>query len=42
MIQQEFTEDDLDALVQGWSDKLVRCGEGDQKWGMFFAKKSFS
>jgi len=36
---KEFSEDDLDSLIQGWSDKLVRCGDGDQKWGLFFAKK---
>jgi phosphoethanolamine N-methyltransferase len=30
---------DYDYLVQGWKDKLVRCEQGDQKWGFFYAEK---
>ena len=25
--------------VQGWRNKLVRCGDGDQAWGLFIANK---
>ena len=41
-LHQEFSLDDLDSLITGWSDKLVRCADGDQKWGMFFARKPVS
>lgn len=37
--QKEFSKNDLDALIKGWGEKLVRCADGDQKWGMFFARK---
>ncbi|TMW60908.1 hypothetical protein Poli38472_000950 [Pythium oligandrum] len=36
---QETSEEDFDAIVSGWKSKLVRCAEGDQKWGLFYAKK---
>jgi phosphoethanolamine N-methyltransferase len=31
---------DYDYLVNGWKDKLVRCDEGDQRWGLFYAEKA--
>jgi len=30
---------DFNYIVDGWEAKLVRCGEGDQKWGLFYGKK---
>ena len=38
-ILQEFSESDYDAIVDGWKDKQVRCGQGDQRWGLFYAEK---
>lgn len=34
-----FSLEDYNAIVQGWNDKLRRCGKGDQKWGLFYAEK---
>lgn len=36
---KETSEQDFDDIVNGWKAKLVRCGEGDQKWGLFYAEK---
>ncbi|KAK7505822.1 hypothetical protein BaRGS_00003093 [Batillaria attramentaria] len=36
---QEFCEEDYNYIVNGWKDKLVRVGEGDQRWGLFYAEK---
>jgi len=36
---QEFSEKDYTDLVTGWQDKIRRCGNGDQKWGLFYAEK---
>jgi len=36
---EEFSQEDFDYIDQGWSDKLVRCNEGDQAWGLFTATK---
>ncbi|KAF4323930.1 hypothetical protein BBO99_00002355 [Phytophthora kernoviae] len=35
----ETSEQDFKYIVDGWEAKLVRCGEGDQKWGLFYGKK---
>merc|ERR1712168_797539 len=35
----EFSQEDFDYIDQGWNDKLVRCSEGDQAWGLFTATK---
>jgi len=35
----EFSQEDFDYIDQGWEDKLVRCKEGDQAWGLFTATK---
>ncbi|KAI0226388.1 Phosphoethanolamine N-methyltransferase [Lamellibrachia satsuma] len=37
---KEFSQTDYDAIVNGWKDKLVRCGQGDQRWGFFYAEKA--
>jgi len=35
----EFSQDDYDAIMGGWSNKIVRCNGGNQKWGLFIADK---
>ncbi|KAF5767525.1 putative phosphoethanolamine N-methyltransferase [Helianthus annuus] len=35
----DFTEEDYNDIVGGWKAKLVRTGSGEQRWGLFFAKK---
>ena len=35
----DTTQEDYDDIVNGWSAKIVRCGDGDQKWGLFMATK---
>jgi len=37
---KEFSQKDYDAIEGGWSDKLVRSDEGDQKWGLFYGVKA--
>ncbi|KAG6616327.1 Phosphoethanolamine N-methyltransferase [Phytophthora cinnamomi] len=27
-------------IVDGWEEKIVRCGDGDQKWGLFYGRRS--
>ncbi|XP_017572374.1 phosphoethanolamine methyltransferase isoform X1 [Pygocentrus nattereri] len=34
---QEFSQEDYDAVVNGWTEKLQRCEAGDQRWGLFYA-----
>ncbi|XP_069036450.1 phosphoethanolamine methyltransferase isoform X2 [Lepisosteus oculatus] len=36
---EEFSEDDYNAIVTGWRDKLQRCEMGDQRWGLFYAER---
>ncbi|XP_064611042.1 uncharacterized protein LOC135475181 isoform X2 [Liolophura sinensis] len=35
----EFTEDGYNTIVNGWKDKLRRCGMGDQRWALFYGEK---
>jgi len=35
----EFSREDLEYLVSGWKSKVARCLQGDQRWGLFIAKK---
>lgn len=35
----DFTEEDYNDIVGGWKAKLVRTGSGEQRWGLFLAKK---
>lgn len=39
-LKQDFSEEDFEYLVEDWDTKIVRCGNEDQKWGLFHAKKS--
>ena len=41
LLFQEFSEEDFSYLIDGWTTKLERCARGDQKWGLFQAKKLF-
>lgn len=34
-----FSEADFKYIEDGWKSKLVRCGAGDQAWGLFTATK---
>ncbi|UJR33599.1 hypothetical protein I4U23_021036 [Adineta vaga] len=36
---QEFSKDDYEHLIEGWHSKLERCAKGDQRWGVFHARK---
>ncbi|KAL8604016.1 hypothetical protein ACOMHN_039060 [Nucella lapillus] len=36
---KEFSEEKYDSIVDGWKAKVVRVGEGDQRWGLFYAEK---
>lgn len=36
---RDFSAEDYDAIVSGWQDKLVRVGQGEQRWGLFLATK---
>ncbi|XP_063045662.1 phosphoethanolamine methyltransferase [Engraulis encrasicolus] len=36
---QEFSQEDYDAIVNGWTEKLQRCEMGNQRWGLFYATK---
>eukprot|EP01083_Nonionella_stella_P287532 978750_1 len=35
----EYTEKDYHYIVSGWKSKVVRCNDGDQKWGSFIGYK---
>ncbi|XP_008278560.1 phosphoethanolamine methyltransferase isoform X2 [Stegastes partitus] len=36
---KEFSEEDYFAIVNGWKEKLERSNSGDQRWGLFHAKR---
>ncbi|KAI1898360.1 hypothetical protein AGOR_G00071520 [Albula goreensis] len=36
---EEFSEEDYNAIVTGWKEKLQRCEKGDQRWGLFYAER---
>jgi phosphoethanolamine N-methyltransferase len=35
----DFTQEDYDAIVDGWNAKLKRSSVGEQRWGLFMATK---
>ncbi|PSR96525.1 Phosphomethylethanolamine N-methyltransferase [Actinidia chinensis var. chinensis] len=37
---QDFSEEDYNDIVGGWNAKLVRSSSGEQRWGLFIAKKN--
>ncbi|XP_020779173.1 phosphoethanolamine methyltransferase isoform X2 [Boleophthalmus pectinirostris] len=36
---QEFSVEDYYAIINGWQEKLERSKSGDQRWGLFLAKR---
>jgi phosphoethanolamine N-methyltransferase len=36
---KEFSSEDYQHLIEGWHGKLQRCAKGDQRWGVFRARK---
>ncbi|KAF9671313.1 hypothetical protein SADUNF_Sadunf12G0034400 [Salix dunnii] len=36
---QDFSEEDYNDIVGGWKAKLIRSSSGEQRWGLFIAKK---
>ncbi|XP_066525502.1 phosphoethanolamine methyltransferase isoform X2 [Hoplias malabaricus] len=36
---EEFSQEDYDAIIRGWTEKLQRCEAGDQRWGLFYASR---
>ena len=34
---QQFSQEDFDAIVSGWNNKLKRVADGEQRWGLFQA-----
>ncbi|XVF12206.1 hypothetical protein REPUB_Repub08aG0094700 [Reevesia pubescens] len=36
----DFSQEDYDDIVGGWKAKLIRSSLGEQKWGLFLAKKN--
>ena len=41
-VVQEFSLQDYAKIVDGWTDKIKRCTDGDQAWGYFKAKKQYA
>ena len=37
---EQFSQEDFDAIVSGWNDKLKRVADGEQRWGLFQAMKA--
>ncbi len=35
----EFSETDYSEVVGGWAAKLQRVADGEQRWGLFTARK---
>ncbi|KAH7549404.1 hypothetical protein JRO89_XS13G0026100 [Xanthoceras sorbifolium] len=35
----DFSEEDYNEIVGGWKAKLIRTASGEQRWGLFIAKK---
>ncbi|OVA01721.1 Methyltransferase type 11 [Macleaya cordata] len=35
----DFSEEDYNDIVGGWKAKLIRSSSGEQRWGLFIAKK---
>ncbi|XVE63972.1 hypothetical protein DITRI_Ditri07aG0063700 [Diplodiscus trichospermus] len=36
----DFSQEDYDDIVVGWKAKLIRSSSGEQRWGLFIAKKN--
>ncbi|KAJ0104606.1 hypothetical protein Patl1_19646 [Pistacia atlantica] len=40
LIVNQNLQEDYDAIVGGWKAKRLRSSSGDQRWGLFIAKKN--
>lgn len=40
-VVEEFSQKDFDEIKAGWEEKIGRAKSGDQRWGLFVAKKLF-
>lgn len=36
----DTSQEDYDSIIDGWTAKIERCGDGDQRWGFFMAEKA--
>jgi len=36
---KDFSIEDYNDISSGWQDKVERCSDGDQAWGLFIAHK---
>jgi len=36
---KDFSQEDYDNILNGWKNKIIRCGDGDQRWGSFHGFK---
>ncbi|CAK7349592.1 unnamed protein product [Dovyalis caffra] len=36
---RDFSEEDYNDIIDGWKAKLIRSSSGEQRWGLFIAKK---
>ncbi|KAJ4848380.1 Glycylpeptide N-tetradecanoyltransferase 2 [Turnera subulata] len=36
---RDFSQEDYNDIVDGWKAKLIRSASGEQRWGLFIAKK---
>ncbi|KAL3529143.1 hypothetical protein ACH5RR_008465 [Cinchona calisaya] len=36
---RDFSDEDYNGIVGGWKAKLIRSSSGEQRWGLFIAKK---
>lgn len=37
--ERDFSAADYEVIVSGWQEKLIRVGQGEQRWGLFVATK---
>jgi len=36
----DFSKEDYEDIIGGWKSKLLRSSSGEQKWGLFIAKRN--
>ena len=36
---KDLSQDDYDAIISGWREKLQRVQAGEQRWGLYMARK---
>ena len=41
-VARDYSLADYEYICKGWKDKVVRCKDGDQVWGYFFAQKLYA